>query len=253
MKQIVRFLLLTTASLALAVLPSVGTAAIGVSLPPRLVPAGHNPATTSTNWAGYAVPASAGAVSRVRGYWVVPAVTCSSGDQYSAVWIGIDGYNSSSVEQTGTEQDCAGATARYSAWYEMYPALPTTLGMTIHPGDRMAADVLARGSGTFTLQIENLTSGAKFSVNKVNKSAALSSAEWIVEAPSNLLHVLPLADFGTSYSVNSAATISGTTGVISSFAGAVPITMINGSNVVKAQPSGLAGNGGTFKVVWQHK
>src|SRR5207247_10199029 len=60
---------------------------------------------TSSNWSGYAVDGSN--VTDVRGNWTVPAVTLGSGcpDSYSATWLGIDGDNSSTVEQCGTDQD----------------------------------------------------------------------------------------------------------------------------------------------------
>lgn len=56
--------------------------------------------------------------SSVSASWTQPTATCSRGDQYAAFWIGIDGYSSSTVEQTGTEADCVGNTAEYYAWYE---------------------------------------------------------------------------------------------------------------------------------------
>ena len=73
----------------------------------------------STNWSGYA--ATTGTYTSVSASWTQPAGTCSRGDQYAAFWVGLDGYSSSSVEQTGSEVDCVGWTAQYYAWYEMYP------------------------------------------------------------------------------------------------------------------------------------
>ena len=73
----------------------------------------------STNWSGYA--ATAGTYTSVSASWTQPTGTCSRGDQYAAFWVGLDGYSSSTVEQTGSEVDCVGRTAEYYAWYEMYP------------------------------------------------------------------------------------------------------------------------------------
>ena len=64
-------------------------------------------ASTSTNWSGYAVQTKSGAVTAVAGSWTVPTVS-GSGTGYSAIWVGIDGYQSSTVEQIGTEQDAGG-------------------------------------------------------------------------------------------------------------------------------------------------
>src|SRR5438874_2260156 len=77
---------------------------------------------TSTNWSGYAVQTNLqspqrDAVTDVKGQWQVPQVSCGAGNTYSSVWVGIDGYSDGTVEQTGTEQDCSGGQAKYSAWY----------------------------------------------------------------------------------------------------------------------------------------
>ena len=85
--------------------------------------------STSTNWSGYA--ASGSTYTSVSTTFTQPSVKCSSGDQYSSFWVGLDGDTSSSVEQTGTEADCNGKTAEYSAWYELYPANPVTYSNTV--------------------------------------------------------------------------------------------------------------------------
>src|ERR1700761_1678583 len=72
----------------------------------------------STNWSGYA--ATTGTYTSVSASWTEPAGTCTSGDQWSSFWVGLDGYNSNSVEQTGSDVDCSGATPTYYAWYEIY-------------------------------------------------------------------------------------------------------------------------------------
>src|SRR5260370_36349871 len=79
---------------------------------------------SSTNWSGYAVETNlatpqSGVVSDVKGQWIVPSVTCNSTATYASLWVGIDGYSSNSVEQTGTDSDCSGGSGVYYAWYEM--------------------------------------------------------------------------------------------------------------------------------------
>jgi hypothetical protein len=76
------------------------------------------------NWSGYVVTGADGSFNQVSAEWGVPGVICSGGDQYESSWVGLDGYNGSTVEQIGTSSDCDGTTAVYSAWYEMYPAPP---------------------------------------------------------------------------------------------------------------------------------
>lgn len=70
---------------------------------------------SSTNWSGYAVLGSS--FTSAQGSWIVPTANCSGvrGEQYAAFWVGLDGYNSDTVEQTGTLSDCQGKTPSYYA------------------------------------------------------------------------------------------------------------------------------------------
>ena len=200
----------------------------------------------TTNWSGYAIQTSYSAVSQVHGSWIVPTVTCSGGTENSSVWLGIDGYNSNTVEQLGTEQDCRGKTAHYFAWYEMYPAGLVTLSLPVHGGDQIQANIRYVGNNQFALELTNLSTGDSFSTTQSSGNAQRSSAEWIVEAPG----VLPLADFGTARFANSQATISGTTGTISSFSKYTSVNMVALTGAVKTQTFGLSTGGANFTVVW---
>ena len=88
----------------------------------RLVPSTTVLQSQSTNWSGYAV--TGGTFTDVKGSWVVPTVTSSGTNSYSSTWVGIDGFSSSTVEQTGTDSDFVNGHAQYYAWYEMYPHHP---------------------------------------------------------------------------------------------------------------------------------
>src|SRR5262249_45542932 len=140
----------------------------------RLVPAAI--LSTSTNWSGYAVTAGRGAVTDVAGQWVVPAVS-GSGTAYSSAWVGIDGFNSPTVEQIGTDSDLVNGTPQYYAWYEMYPSGSINLPLTIHAGDTMSADV-SYAASKFTLSITDVTTGKSFTTTQTAPSAQRSSAEW---------------------------------------------------------------------------
>jgi hypothetical protein len=70
----------------------------------------------------------------------------SRGSQYSSFWVGLDGYSSSSVEQTGSDTDCSGGRAVYYAWYEMYPNPSVSYSNTVRPGDQFNASVTYAGS-----------------------------------------------------------------------------------------------------------
>ena len=72
-----------------------------------------NGTAESTNWSGYA--GTTGTYTSVTASWIQPAGHCTGGDQYAAFWVGLDGYSSSTVEQTGSEVDCIGRTAQYYA------------------------------------------------------------------------------------------------------------------------------------------
>src|SRR4029453_13864191 len=68
----------------------------------------------TTNWSGYvAFDPTDTAFTDVKGSWVQPTASCSHGRSISAFWIGLDGWNSSTVEQIGTEADCVGPFTVY--------------------------------------------------------------------------------------------------------------------------------------------
>ncbi|ACU76657.1 hypothetical protein Caci_7833 [Catenulispora acidiphila DSM 44928] len=198
--------------------------------------------STSGNWAGYV--ATGGGFTSVSAGWTEPAVSCRSQNTYASFWIGLDGDGSNSVEQIGTESDCSGGHAVYSAWYEMYPGAPVDVAGPISPGDAMQASVSYGGSGHFTLVLADRTKGWTRTVQAQLNNPALASAEVIAEAPSDAAGVLPLSDFGTvgftGASANGAA--------LGSFA-PDPITMANGGTT-KAVPSGLSPSG-DFTVAWR--
>jgi hypothetical protein len=212
---------------------------------------------SSTNWSGYAVTGANGAYTDVQGSWVEPTVTCSRRQTaYSSFWVGIDGYNSNSVEQLGTDSDCSRGTPNYYGWYEMYPNPSVQLSKSaypVSPGDTLTAEVHYNGNSnsTYTLTMSS-SRGWNFSTTQ-SGSFSNSSAEWIAEAPSSCSFtctVLPLANFGTMNFAN--GTADGAT--IGSYGSSVwvDITMVTSSGTVKAQPSGLNGGGNGFSDTWHH-
>src|SRR6266699_3801204 len=115
----------------------------------------------STNWSGYAAPTG----------------TCSRGSQYSSFWVGLDGYSSGSVEQTGSEVDCSGSRPQYYAWYEMYPNPSVSYSNTVRPGDQFHASVTYTGGSNFSLFIQDSTQGWSHTTTGTLANAARSSAE----------------------------------------------------------------------------
>ena len=242
-------ILLAAISPALAVTPN-------LSLSPRI--RSIEGTNYSTNWSGYAISGAANSVTSVSGSWTVPAVTASKRTTaYSAFWVGIDGFNSNSVEQIGTDSDVQNGKAVYYAWYEFYPfnAMQRISGLTVTPGDKISASV-TYSSGAFTLTITDTTTNAQpysitESTSTLGYNPAMSSAEWIAEAPSSIGGVLPLANFGTG----SSATINGHTGAINDANWQyTSITMATGSGrhlTIEAQPSSLSPDGTSFSVTWR--
>jgi hypothetical protein len=248
----VRRCLAASAVLALAVVVWSGIGAThatavrsGIAHTAARIHAHHGRYSTSSNWSGYATTGTR--YTDVKGSWTQPAATCQSGEtSYSAFWVGLDGDTTNTVEQTGTEANCANGTPQYFAWYEMYPKFPVNLGRPVAPGDSMSAEVSANGKGGFILTISDATRHWTFSTSQRLHRAQLGSAEWIAEAPSGAGGVLPLADFGKAYFASCTAN-----GVALGANPNVDAITMAANGVTKAVPSGLSG-GTAFSVTWEH-
>jgi hypothetical protein len=228
----------------------------------------HATQVQSANWAGYADTNDT--FNSVASSWTEPTVNCAKSrggglgglfggpSAAAAFWVGLDGYNSSSVEQTGTDSDCNSGKPSYYAWYEMYPnpsvVLPSQY--VVHPGDQMTAWVAANSTGTsFVLMIKDATAGWSFSTTQAGSGFARSSAEVIAEAPSSCTVLfcmeLPLANFGhVPYSGSALIDAAGTKGSLSSF-NANEITMSNNGKAL-ATPTSLSSDGSSFSVNWNN-
>jgi hypothetical protein len=186
-------------------------------------PAALADTSQSSNWAGYAVHRGGTSFSRVLGKWQQPLATCTSNQPtYSAIWVGLGGFSPSSpaLEQIGTELDCsASGKVESSAWYEFVPAASHTIRLSVRPGDQVSAAVNVTGSRV-VLTLTNLTRHRTFS-KTLHGRVDVSSAEWIVEAPSDCFsdgtcQTLPLADFGSAnFNLASARSMTGHNGAVS--------------------------------------
>ena len=193
----------------------------------------------TTNWAGYEAIASGGnAFTYISGGWTVPAVTSgsSSASSYSSIWVGIDGANNSTLEQTGTEEDYVGGSPRYDAWWEILPAPETVItSMPISPGDRMFASVRHIGGGNFVLSLDDLTTNTSFSTTQPNPSAPRSSVEWIAEDTQVNGVIGALANYGTVKFTGTTASVNGSS--------PVPISSLSGYSGVVLRPTSSANLG----------
>jgi hypothetical protein len=230
----------------------------------ELLDHGNGTASTS-NWSGYVVLGSS--FEWATGSWVVPAASCNGGhgNKFASFWVGLDGYNSTTVEQIGTLTNCAGSKPYYYAWYEFYPQGSIIIpSVPVKPGDRISAAVTYHSNTKkFDLAIKNHTTGLTFSVNGASSGAIRSSAEWVAEAPCCTSNggILPLTDFGTVTFGKEATGVSGTnyaldpssTGSIGTFP---PVNIIlvdktsTPSSMATSSCSRLADNGTSFSCIW---
>jgi hypothetical protein len=189
------------------------------------------------------------------------------------MWVGLGGYSltSNDLEQVGTELDCHNnGQASSSAWYELVPQPSHRIALQVHPGDWINASVRLSGSA-IVVSIQDQTTHHKFQRTFHPSGVDVTSAEWILEAPSACVfgstacQTLPLTDFGQAVFSNARAqTTTGKVGTISSsawhrtrinltaqgqiFSGNRPgVTTVGAS----ATPSALNSFGGSFTVTYK--
>ena len=221
-------------------------------------------ATTAINWAGYVVSSDLQnpqpVVTGVNASWVVPTVTTSVNNTYSAIWIGVGGQfnNDTSLIQCGTEQDSRDGFARYYAWYEILPHnainIPAYI-ITVSSGDQMQAAIqLANGTiNQWVINVTDITTSNSFQTTVFYNSSQLT-AEWIIERPTVDNVISQLTNFGNVTFTSCNATIGSISGDVTSF----PWTAINmvssvesgGLPVQLADVSDLASDGSGFTVYW---
>jgi Peptidase A4 family len=253
------------------------TAACALGAVPAASAATDVQQAASGNWSGYVVGSSSSDSSRqfktVSGSWVQPTAKCTSGQSYSAFWVGLGGSGQSdALEQTGTEADCnSDGSATYFAWYELVPSAPVRVALAVQAGDRVSSKVTVAGTNV-TVSLSDQTTGGSFTKTLQMSDPDVSSAEWIAEAPSSCdqsagnCTPLPLTDFGTvNFTSASATTSDGHSGTItdsgwsaasvqlnpeaqsSGFAGA---QFASEQGSAGATPSSLSTDGSSFSVAW---
>jgi hypothetical protein len=220
--------------------------------PMRMLEQGADGAVVSDGWSGYAVT---GTVDSVTGSWVVPTATCvGTGVENTGAsfWVGIDGYTSATVEQTGTDSDCSNGFPSYYAWYEFFPAAGVTIAsITVQPGDVMTASVVYDGA-EFTATITDENSNETFSITQARSGAKRNSAEWIAEDNSNLFTDFDQVLFGQDemgVAPTCKASVGGKTTGIGGFSSYHAIfTAGSKKGSFSAVPSALYPDGGSFSV-----
>jgi hypothetical protein len=262
-----RFFVLPGITLLLVLSPAVGQVASTTAAiiqhrhAPRRV-AGFHPdrvignvtVSESNNWSGYAVTGSA--FTQAKGSWIVPTVDCAAVPNSSAsFWVGIDGWDNDTVEQTGTDSDCNDGTPSYYAWYEFVPATGVTIAsVPVTAGDQVSAEVVFNGA-EFTVTLTNQTTGKSYSKSVPPGSAKRASAEWIAEANGYKLSDFGTVSFGQDFTFASGtnyAVDSTTSGQIGDFGASVQKSiMVAGTDLLEALPSPLSPDGTSFIVAWK--
>ena len=195
----------------------VATTHPGGTIHPAGLPAGFNPGgltrSTSTtkalakgpgitnqvatpNWSGLVESGADGSYTSVSDEWQQATLVCDTDSvQYVVFWVGLDGFNGTSVEQTGTLGICDGTTPEYYAWYEMYPAAPVYYNVAVGDGDLIYGSVVFSGTDTYTLSLQAPDQDWSETTTVNQPGLANASAEVITEAPTGSSGVLPLAEF----------------------------------------------------------
>lgn len=216
--------------------PTAAAAAQGLSFRPLQ----YN--TNGYNWGGYVATGSG--FTSVSATWTEPRATCNSTNDLYAPWVGIDGYGSSTVEQTGVATDCSSGSPVNQAWYEMYPANPVYLSSSSYPvsaGDVITASVTYAGSSRYTLKLTDSSRGWTFSTTK-SLSAQRVSGEVIIESPTG-----SYPNFGTLSFTS--ATINGRS--LGSFG---PVALDPSANgTYEARTSALGSSGTSFTETYLHQ
>jgi hypothetical protein len=213
----------------------------------------------SSNWSGYAVVGEG--FQQARGSWIVPAVDCTVTPTASvSFWVGIDGWDNATVEQTGTDSDCDGGSPSYYAWYEFAPKAGVTItSVSVSPGDHMAAQVNYAGDSEFIVTITNQSTGASYTTSAAVPEAQRASAEWIAELNGYNLSDYGTVSFGGDFTQSSGtnqATNAATSGPIGAFTESVRASVIVGgkdNSIDLAVPGFLSLDGTSFTVTWWAK
>jgi peptidase A4-like protein len=201
----------------------------------------------SRNWAGYA--ATAGRYTAVSGTWTVPQFAPDSPLGADATWVGIGGVRSDDLVQAGTQETVTGhGRTEYQAWVETLPQVSQPVPLPISAGDSISISIEQSANEQWHIAFLNNTSGKTYDVT-VHYKSSLSSAEWVVEAPSARRgRLLPLDSFGAITFTKASAVKDGQTVTVFQ-AGGHPITMISRIGHALASPSRLGDDGGSFSVL----
>jgi hypothetical protein len=185
------------------------------------------------NWGGYLDSGSPGTFTAVSASWFQPATFCSQEQRVTAFWVGLDGWNSTTVEQDGTIAYCFEGVPYYYSWWEMFPAGVVFIGTSVRAGDLIKASVTVSGGSNYTLALTDVNHPADSftTVQSCQPSVCQdSSADWLIERPEFSIGVCPLSTFSDWNLMNASQTSDGVTGSIGSGPGVTQISMLDATS-----------------------
>jgi hypothetical protein len=188
----------------------VGTASISFTLP-----VSYTINTSSDpNWAGLVADTNSdsNAIAQAGGTFTVPTLASTqptictqrtTGNCTMSTWVGIDGYGTDLLIQAGVESTYTSAGPLYQAWYEVItpndqaPETPVTLTNSsnvaepVGAGDKVAINIFKTAAHTWSISIDDLTTGATYTEENIDFPASISAwpslsgsetAEWVNES-----------------------------------------------------------------------
>ena len=211
----------------------------------------------SVNWSGYVVDdRRTNSYSTVSGTWIQPGVTCTkSEDEMTSFWVGLDGFNSGTVEQDGTLAWCYQGRPYYYTWWEMFPTVGVeTVGTNVAPGDHITASVRFT-AGAYMLAVTDSSRPANsFSTSQFCSFLVIcsnASAEWIAETPTGTRGLWPWPPFGQWRVVSAHVKSGAASGGINAFPSDKLIIVGNDGGSL-ANTGALDSTGDRFSLTWTH-
>jgi hypothetical protein len=214
----------------------------------------------SLNWSGYVVvPKAHARVTAVTGSFLVPGVQSAVPPGYGATWVGIGGYLTGDLIQAGVGENAPTGVGQYYAWFELLPGYEQQIAgcsgaaaCPVNPGDRLTIGIRSVGSSRWVIAIRDIQ---RWSWTRVVRYASSgSSADWIMEAPSevllNTVAVTPtLPDLGV-VRFDPGERYSLSTGLTQNLGRGQPVSLVLtfGDLLTEATPSGVDGDGDGFNV-----
>lgn len=256
-----------------------------VGLPPGVEPAPYG----QQYWSGHGITADSGVdINKIQADVTLPAINCSdtyigsSGFAEMYDWVGIDGYGTADIEQTGFAAWCSGTpgdlgsgSASYDAWYTIIGG-----GSSVWPG----LDYFSPPSGTlvaganlqFTAQWDSATSKYEFTLGYGTNygsttteslacpsggSCGFSTAEATMEQPGGSMPGFPLPEWSggggwSNVAITSSTGTAGSLDALANYWNAATFNMADGTPIITAgdttdgygEPGALNSTGTSFAV-----